>query len=226
MKLKLTESQFQKLTSLVSEMAYPATFDMSVFKSLNSFQSRIEYCASRLKRLGAGSSRIVYQIDDEKCLKLAKNQKGVAQNLAEIEFGTSYDSNYFDITPKIFDYSEGGEFVEMELCMPADSALFKQKYGVPIEALFEMIDEEMSNWQRIYYFQYYDFENTVHKVWQGTYGDETMQFFNSVREFVASGPCHYGDLKRIQNWGINNHGEFRLIDFGGTKDVMSRYYRC
>ena len=91
MKLKLTESQFQKLTSLVSEMAYPATFDMSVFKSLNSFQSRIEYCASRLKRLGAGSSRIVYQIDDEKCLKLAKNQKGVAQNLAEIEFGTSYD---------------------------------------------------------------------------------------------------------------------------------------
>ena len=65
-------------------MAYPVSFNMDEFKGIRSFADRVKYCENRLKKLGAGTSRRVYQIDNEKCLKLAKNRKGIAQNIEEI----------------------------------------------------------------------------------------------------------------------------------------------
>ena len=79
-KIYLTEEQFNYL----KEMAYPTSFNMEEFKSIRSFADRVKYCEQRLKKLGAGSSRRVYQIDNEKCLKLAKNGKGIGQNIEEI----------------------------------------------------------------------------------------------------------------------------------------------
>ena len=59
----------------IDEMAYPASFNMEEFKNCNSFAARVRYCQARLPRISSGSSRIVYKIDDEKVLKLAKNAK-------------------------------------------------------------------------------------------------------------------------------------------------------
>ena len=66
---------------------YPTQFDMNLFKSLKTFKERIEYCEANLKKIGSGSSRIVYQVDNNKVLKLAKNKKGIAQNETEIDRG-------------------------------------------------------------------------------------------------------------------------------------------
>lgn len=63
----------------IKEMTYPETFNMEEFKSISRFASRIKYCETHLQRISSGSGRIVYKIDDEKVLKLAKNPKGVAQ---------------------------------------------------------------------------------------------------------------------------------------------------
>ena len=76
-----------KLIENVDE-AYPASFNMEEFKNMKSFNQRIQYCEQNLQRISSGSSRIVYRIDDEKVLKLAKNKKGLAQNEAEVDFGT------------------------------------------------------------------------------------------------------------------------------------------
>ena len=75
------------------EEDYPASFNMDEFKMLRSFNARINYCQARLKRISSGSSRIVYQIDDELVLKLARNVKGLAQNEAEVTaaHGRVYD---------------------------------------------------------------------------------------------------------------------------------------
>ena len=62
--------------------AYPTSFNIEEFKQLKSFNQRIQYCEQHLQRISSGSSRIVYKIDDEKVLKLAKNKKGLAQNEA------------------------------------------------------------------------------------------------------------------------------------------------
>ena len=79
-KIIVTEAQYMKI---INEMAYPFSFNMDEFKMLKTFAARIKYCQARLQRISSGSSRIVYKIDSEKVLKLAKNRKGIAQNEAE-----------------------------------------------------------------------------------------------------------------------------------------------
>ena len=78
-KIIVTESQYMKI---IDEMAYPVSFNMAEFKTLTTFSERIRYCQTRLQRISSGSARIVYKIDNEKVLKLAKNRKGIAQNEA------------------------------------------------------------------------------------------------------------------------------------------------
>lgn len=103
----------EELDEMVIGEEYPKTFDMEVFKSLNNFTKRIEYCRNHLPRIAAGSSRIVYKIDDEKVLKLAKNTKGIAQNETEIDRGQ--DSYFSFILARVFDFHPDGLWVEMEL---------------------------------------------------------------------------------------------------------------
>ena len=79
-KIIVTESQYMKI---IDEMAYPVSFNMAEFKTLTMFAERIRYCQTRLQRISSGSARIVYKIDNEKVLKLAKSRKGIAQNEAE-----------------------------------------------------------------------------------------------------------------------------------------------
>ena len=76
----VTESQYMKI---IDGMAYPVSFNMAEFKTLKTFTARIKYCQARLQRISSGSARIVYKIDNEKVLKLAKSRKGIAQNEAE-----------------------------------------------------------------------------------------------------------------------------------------------
>lgn len=61
--------------SPLMEMAYPVNFSLEGFASIPSFKGRIAYCEQRLERLGSGTSRIAYKVDDEKCLKIAKKSK-------------------------------------------------------------------------------------------------------------------------------------------------------
>ena len=60
---------------IINEMAYPVSFNMDEFKMLKTFAARIKYCQAKLQRISSGSSRIVYKIDNEKVLKLAKTVK-------------------------------------------------------------------------------------------------------------------------------------------------------
>lgn len=52
--------------------------------SISSFQKRIIYCKNNLKRLSAGSTRIVYDLRNGNILKLAKHKLGLKQNEHEI----------------------------------------------------------------------------------------------------------------------------------------------
>ena len=107
---KLIGESVENCDTMLKEMAYPVSFNMEEFKTLTTFAQRIKYCSARLPRIGAGSSRIVFQIDDEKCLKLAKNQKGIAQNEAE-------DDGYvqsLDFVAKVYEVHPQYHWLEMQ----------------------------------------------------------------------------------------------------------------
>ena len=110
-KKSLKESLVFEIIEQMLGEEYPTNFNLETFKSLTSFNQRIQYCESTLKRISSGSSRIVYMVDDTKVLKLAKNKKGIVQNEAE-----TMKSNYHDLrdlVAKTFDADENDLWVEM-----------------------------------------------------------------------------------------------------------------
>lgn len=78
--IKLSEVSKIITEMVMREMAYPMFFNMEEMLSLDSYSARVRYCQQRLQKIGNGSSRVVFAVDDEKVLKVAKNKKGIAQN--------------------------------------------------------------------------------------------------------------------------------------------------
>lgn len=74
-KQRLSESMEDSLFESLLDEDYPTSFDMGHFKTLTKFAERVRYCEENLQRISSGSARIVYKIDNEKVLKLAKNEK-------------------------------------------------------------------------------------------------------------------------------------------------------
>ena len=104
----LKHEAFDLIVTMLDE-EYPQSFNMEEFKTLKSFNARINYCQENLKRISSGSSRIVYMIDDEKVLKLAKNNKGIAQNEVEISYGGDYTLDR--IVAEVYESDENGDGV-------------------------------------------------------------------------------------------------------------------
>jgi hypothetical protein len=73
------------------------------FEEIKSFSGKIKAADQTLQRIGSGSGRVVYDIDGTKVLKVAKNQKGVAQN--EVESGVGRDSYFDNIVTEVYESS-------------------------------------------------------------------------------------------------------------------------
>lgn len=75
----------QKQKEMLKE-AMDNEFSFEKLSSINSFRGRITYCKQHLgEPVGTGSSRMAFQMSDDKVLKLAWNNKGIAQNTNEAQ---------------------------------------------------------------------------------------------------------------------------------------------
>lgn len=59
-------------------------FSFDEFAKIPTFAQMRDYCGTRLEFLGRGSSRIAYKLGNS-VIKLARDEKGIAQNKAEAE---------------------------------------------------------------------------------------------------------------------------------------------
>lgn len=220
-KIYINESH---LKYIIKEMAYPLSFNINQFKEIPTFTGRINYCEKNLKRISSGSSRIVYLIDNDKVLKLAKNKKGIAQNLTEIRLGTE---PYYTCFSKIYDYDENGLFVEMEYCRKAKKSEFKNIYGVPFESLCCAISDMTNNYYRRFKFNpFKEYQYIVDAIWNGE-ENKTQKLFSSVLDYITTeNLTMVNDLFRISSWGISNlTNDFVIIDYGLDDDVFNNFYK-
>lgn len=229
-KKRLTEAFNRIITEINLDEDYPSNFDMEKFKSLKRFNDRVAYCDENLKRIsGQGSSRIVYKIDNEKVLKLAKNEAGIAQNKTEIKWGK--DSNYTSILAHTFDNHPDGFWVEMELAKPINSEIFNSLLGYKLEQLCLFL-----KW---YYFTSKGFdskaelfnrmlvnadeeENSLTK-------DDFMRdkFASSLTKFISDIQTGSGDFCMYDTYGVvkrNGRNQVVIIDFGITEEIYRTYY--
>jgi hypothetical protein len=218
--------------SILDEADYPNTFNIEEFKGKQTFKDRIKYIEERLTKLGAGSSRIVYQIDPKTVLKLAKNKKGVAQNKVEIEY-----SHYGDLShlfAEVFEYDSDGLWVEMELASKVTNSNFKTITGIDFKT--DKTTKRTSNPPEkasyVEALQYYYYENV--KPGKNPYGlpegykelweDE---FMYDAFSFVGNYRPPLGDLLRLSTYGVvkrNGQDSIVMIDYGLDEDVYSTHY--
>ena len=104
-------------------------FDLEQFKSLDTFKKRQQYCNNTLERISSGSSRIVYKINDNMVIKLARSKKGLEQNYNEQN--DWIQKQYGHIVASIFDkyYDdklEGYLWIIMELAKKIDKKRFEE----------------------------------------------------------------------------------------------------
>jgi hypothetical protein len=206
----------KRLNQLVGE-DYPASFNMEEFKKLNSFASRVRYCEQHLQRISSGSSRIVYKIDEEKVLKLAKNKKGLAQN--ETEIGMSKDFYFNHLFAHVFDFHQDDLWLEMELAKKVSPSTFRQIIGFDIKDLYTYLFKQWN-------------ENNGRKMGDTLPPEKKemfseSQFAQDMLELVMNYDTNPGDFGRLSSYGLvtrNGQPDIVLIDYGLTGAVYDSYY--
>lgn len=199
----------------INEMAYPASFNMEEFKNIRSFAGRVAYCRKHLARIAEGSSRMVFRIDDEKVLKLAKNRKGLSQNKAEADMG--YNEYYFTCIARVFEYDDDYMFVEMELANKCSKQDFLRITGYDFETFVKFLRSEFNETQH---------EEFSEEFIEDAY--ENNSIMCEISEFVRTYKLPIGDIYRLEHYGVvKRKGEeyVVLIDYGLTQDVWNKHYQ-
>lgn len=204
--IKITEDMLQLLKEAADN-----SFSLKELSNISSFQQRMNYCVEHLgKNIGRGSSRVVFQINDEKVLKLAMNPKGIAQNQTEINL--SNDCYRPLIFPEVLDYDNDSLWIISQFVLPAKKTDFKKCIGLTFDDFCDWLNGIK-----------YDYSYAV-----DLYDNSTDQeFLDEVEEYVNNYDIPIGDLKRISNWGLRkiyNDIELCLLDNGLTLDVYDNYY--
>ena len=192
-------------------------FSFDTLKQISSFRGRLQYCIKTLGfRCGSGSSRTCFQLDDNRILKLALNNKGIAQNELEGRMDNNLDS--LGVRPLIFDETDydNNWFIVCEYVLPARVADFKRLLGI--------------SWK-----QFCDFITTCAIEKEGgdppidwdTFGDmlDNNEKLYCIHDFIANYNISCGDLLRLTNYGLSKNNGIVILDTGLDSEVWNNYYR-
>jgi hypothetical protein len=152
-------------------------------------------------------------------LKLAKNQKGIAQCETEIQWGG--DSYFDEILARTIEYHPDGLWVEMELARKVKKSDFSVlEDGINFDEFGKYLKNfELENNGRKPFYNMTDAHKEILN---------ENQFTQTICEFMLNTDSPAGDLMRLNSYGIvNRNGEdiIVIIDFGLTNDIYNEYYK-
>jgi hypothetical protein len=194
---------------VIDEMAYPTSFNFEEFKNIKSFAGKQRYAKEHLLgKVGAGSSRAVFKIDDEKVLKVALNDRGISQNNAESE---GYKQNY-DVLARVFDIDDDDMWIEMELAKKITPRRFMQLTGTNPDEVGVWLAKERgdSGWRN----------TNVRDLNENDFATELKEFTDDYQYPVP------GDFRRISSYGEvlrNGVPKVVVVDFGFDEGTSSEY---
>nr|MDA3780825.1 hypothetical protein [Bacteroidales bacterium] len=187
------------------------------FLNIRSYAGRIRFANQNLNRIGSGTGRIVYDIDGEKALKLAKNAKGVAQN--ETEEGSS-DYYSQSIVAEVFDYDDSYTWLISELAKKINEKRIKELTEIPsLNDLYYFLRnfKDQNNGRRKIFGQDKELEEFF---WEN-------EFATDLADFVANYNQSAGDMGRPSTYGeVLRDGQPTIVltDYGLNDEVYDTHY--
>lgn len=185
---------------------------------IRSFAGRIRYADHAFQRLGSGTGRIVYDIDGEKALKLAKNAKGIAQNEAEGNVGIYQDTHH--IVAEIFDRADDDSWLVAEKAKKVTEKRIKELTGIPsLLDLGYFLDNQVqiNNGRQPYHHQS---QELVDDMWEN-------EFVTDLVDFIMNYSQMSGDMGRPSSYGEVLHDgqpSIVLTDYGLNDEVYNAHY--
>ena len=195
---------------------YPPEWDMELFKKLPTFAKRVKYAQERLGKIGSGSARVVFSVDDNVVMKIAKNKKGLEQNGVEADVGMK---DWHQCAVKVFDCDPENLWLEAEKAKKVKKSDFKKLTGYNFDT-----------WTSVLYFKIMQNQNGVdYYILNEPLAKEIMEgeLFNDIVEMAGNWDMNPGDFKRINSWGVvmrNGTPTLVLIDIGLTNQIYKDYY--
>ena len=222
MKILINEKQERLLHKCFLSEAMGDNFSFEELKSIKSFKGRFDYCVRTLgPTQGRGSSRVVFQLSDDKVLKLALNQKGIAQNEAECDWGVQS----YDVVPEIFKESDTDNyyFLVSEYVLPATEEDFEQIFDFDFTTFCQCL---------VAFWKCY---NPQGRCYISPMDNQSLEVLlndsddlNSFYNYMADYRVPIGDVIRIQNYGMTNRSgqpQIVLLDSGLNDDVWNKHYK-
>lgn len=195
---------------------YPQSFNVADLDAQTTYAGKKRYLEQHLRKIGAGSSRIVYLVDNTKVIKLAKNEKGLAQNQVENDY--YIQNEYSDVVAHIFDTDNKDYWIEMELAKRLSPKRFKELIGL--------------DWDEYCYVLRFVFGPTKFNIPE--FNQEKIDFYyehpfaGQILDMSGNAGTSFGDLIRISSYGeVSRNGKplVVLVDYGANEDVISTYYK-
>lgn len=185
---------------------------------ITSFKGKIDYLNQTLSKIGSGSGRVVFDIDNNTVLKLAKNSKGVAQN--DVESGIGRYSDTHHIVTKIIDSADDDSWVIAEKAKKVTEKRIMELTGIPSLMILSFY---LKNWiaENNGDEKYFHIESEVN--------DEldNNEFVIDLTNFIANYNQSVGDLNRASTYGeVLHDGQPTIVltDYGLNDEVYDTYY--
>jgi hypothetical protein len=218
---------------IIDEMPLPADWDpASMRQQATTFKSRLAYALERAKKLGTGSSRVATVIEYEgrpTVLKIAKNQKGLAQNSVEADILSDGYAKQLGILIPIIDYDEENRepsWIHTEMATKAS-----EKQLCNIMKCYGLVDLVMAAQAQLNEYGQRSrsvLDDILEKnQFYGNSEDDNeifLQYVNDFADLKNSFDVELGDFNRAANWGMYQ-GKPVVVDVGFNSNVMNQYYR-
>ena len=214
----------------------------------------IQYAKRFLPELGSGSSRTAFALSGGSVLKVAKNNAGIGQNKEELDTYTrlkdnslvtkifDYAQDYKWLVSEIVKPIEGADFEKYVGMTGYDFwQLFADiKTGGVGESYFERKIENLENdierlereiadepgeyWKKIYNERLQDKTEQLKQAKDAPRNSFALDLAKKIDDFIKKSGLHPGDITREDHFGRTANGEIKLLDYGFSYDVGSKYY--
>lgn len=209
------------------ETPLPQDWDAGAMSQDRTFKARLDYALERAKRIGAGSSRVAFLIEyqgRDTVLKIAKNRRGLAQNVAEARILN--DPYLPEIVIPLIDFdleSDTPVWIHTEYAEPINNKTLAQKLFSPNkDGISEMIRYAMwlSGEPRSFHDNYEQLLNNSNFTEQQKI--ISRENADKLADLASSYDINLHDLSSARNWGLYNN-EPVVIDLGFTNEVAKLY---
>ena len=214
---------------MIDEMPLPTGWDPAQYGQGTTFKQRLAYALERAKKLGAGSSRVATIIEYQgrpTVLKIAKNQKGLAQNSVEASILEDGYARQLDILIPLIDYDTQNReptWIHTEMATRASE---KQLCAImKCDNLSQLVNMAWAiTGKKKYLGNYQAYASHLLQTGHKEEDIETMtDYANTLADLNNSFDVELGDFSRAANWGMYN-GKPVIIDVGFNSNVMQQYY--